>query len=1253
MVDYAILMCEASSALISVFLSSDSSRIAGFCPHQRFVRERKVRLFVALSSFTSDNFYTAISLSNRLGLEIPESEKSWKCRVEFLCRICGQLVEPVLEATCQTCFSVHPLCASDVELLQRYRRDRRELLSFLLSSDVLKRVVMPPGAVSIEDLGLDEISVDYILDCARKGAVLELGKAIEKYHDEINLPPAHGKGLGEVYFLVTHPEFSGPPPTRSPPPIAIPLSPGKLTKNFSIRSNISHPASIGEDDEYDDADDDEELSTEIARRQLLNTTDLVLPLPPLVTGLTDDDLRETAYEVLLTSVGAAGGLISPAKEKKEKKKSRLTKTFSRSKTDKTVPQPPRATGLAGLMDTMRTQMEISVADDRRTREALLTASSTRGGRRMDSMLLPLELLCAVPTSQFLDRKFHSRWRKRQISLIEEGLLHHPYVPLSPSDRTSAELRVLINKLEEAETLPSPAGPAQHAEALRSLRGVGLALAERVGRGDHTGEVCHWADGYHLNVRLYAKLLGSVFDVLDEGQLVEARSRGDSGTAEINMASLGNHPNSSRHLLYMGSVQTGEEALLQHATQQMKKIASDAQRSAQERAYMRSLRCTVEDGDTHKEMSYVQSVLVPIKQWADKQLEDYHSKFGDDAKKMEAIVTVAMVSGRLIADEQEQSGAIRNSGETTAVAKQAEGYIHSSLKLVYERIVEKLDSRTEAEEELEHPLASLAESIEDVARKEASVFAPILSKWHPHAIAIAASLLHGLYQKELKPFLDGVSHLSEDVASVLPAADSLEQYLLDLIGTVSEEGEDNVYEQQLVRYQVEVVSGTLVMRWVNTQLGSVTEWVDRTIQQERWEPVSTNQQFSGSVVEVFRIIDETTDQFFNLKLPMRLPVLKALTNGFDSALVGYTNKILVELGDKGDLIPPAPSLTRYKKDMSIKAQSKKKVADPRLPDERRSTEINFLTTVRLCVRLNTLHHILVLVDALEDHIRERWARKRPRDDVLRSNGTVPMAQLCPTFLIPMIMYAISLRIIEMYIYASPFLMNLERKANDGETKLKRPPGSKPLDELSAFDGTRKAVNVSIDKICDFTGTKIVFWDLREVLIDGLYKGSVSQSRMEKVISVLDPVLGQLCDTIDPALRDRIVLGLLQASLEGLLRVLLDGGPTRVFADTDSDMLEEDLSSLKEFFIADGDGLPRGVVENAAAPVQQILNLYSLETSIVIDSFKRASEQMASGGSVQRSGPRIATDADTLLRVLCHRLDREASKFLKKQYKLPKV
>lgn len=61
---------------------------------------------------------------------------------------------------------------------------------------------------------------------------------------------------------------------------------------------------------------------------------------------------------------------------------------------------------------------------------------------------------------------------------------------------------------------------QRTECLRSLRELAAALAERPARGDLTGEVCHWADGYHLNIRLYEKMLWSVFDVLDEGKLTE-------------------------------------------------------------------------------------------------------------------------------------------------------------------------------------------------------------------------------------------------------------------------------------------------------------------------------------------------------------------------------------------------------------------------------------------------------------------------------------------------------------------------------------------------------------------------------------------------------------------------------------------------------------------------------------------------------------------------------------------------------------
>jgi hypothetical protein len=118
--------------------------------------------------------------------------------------------------------------------------------------------------------------------------------------------------------------------------------------------------------------------------------------------------------------------------------------------------------------------------------------------------------------------------------------------------------------------------------------------------------------------------------------------------------------------------------------------------------------------------------------------------------------------------------------------------------------------------------------------------------------------------------------------------------------------------------------------------------------------------------------QTIEQFFNLKLPMRIMQLKGLTNGFDVALQQYSNKVVAQLGDKADLILPPPGLTRYKKEVAIKA-SKKKGGDPRDPDERRSSEINMLTTATLCIRLNTLH---VSVLQFPSHCLVGWFFQHP-------------------------------------------------------------------------------------------------------------------------------------------------------------------------------------------------------------------------------------------------------------------------------------
>ncbi|KAL7120381.1 hypothetical protein ACP275_02G118800 [Erythranthe tilingii] len=557
--------------------------------------------------------------------------------------------------------------------------------------------------------------------------------------------------------------------------------------------------------------------------------------------------------------------------------------------------------------------------------------------------------------------------------------------------------------------------------------------------------------------------------------------------------------------------------------------------------------------------------------------------------MENGLVVAMVARRLLLEEPELAMQAAPLTDT----EQIEKYVSSSIKHAFARIIEDVETLVDSTNE--HPLALLAEETRKFLKKDTTMHLPILTQRHPNAGAVLASLIHKLYGIKLKPFLDSAEHLTEDVVSVFPAADSLEQNLISVITSTCEEGSADSYLKKLNLYKIEIVSGTLVLRWVNSQLARISAWVERVIQQENWAPVSAQQRHGSSIVEVYRIVEETVDQFFALKVPMRPGELSSLFRGIDNAFQVYTRHVLDCLADKEDIIPPVPPLTRYRKESGIKAFVKKELTDSRLPDVRKSTDVNVLTTPTLCVQLNTLFYAISQLNILEDSISGRWTKKyhahstkRPTEDNLRNSI-----------------------------------------------------------QKDSFDGSRKDINAAIDQICEFAGTKTIFWDLREVFIDGLYKPSVHQSRLETLIDPLDVVLNQLCDLIVEPLRDRVVTGLLQASLDGLIRVILDGGPSRLFTPADAKLLEEDLEVLKEFFISGGDGLPRGVVENQVARIRQIIKLQSYESRELIEDLKSASEMEMQGGM-----GRLGADAKTLIRILCHRSDSEASQFLKKQYKIPK-
>ncbi|CAI7852180.1 unnamed protein product, partial [Closterium sp. NIES-54] len=62
-----------------------------------------------------------------------------------------------------------------------------------------------------------------------------------------------------------------------------------------------------------------------------------------------------------------------------------------------------------------------------------------------------------------------------------------------------------------------------------------------------------------------------------------------------------------------------------------------------------------------------------------------------------------------------------------------------------------------------------------------------------------------------------------------------------------------------------------------------------------------------------------------------------------------------------------------------------------------------------------------------------------------------------------------------------------------------------------------------------GTKVVWWDLREAFLEELYRVSVESCRMSNLMLKLDPVLGEIVETVSDSLRDRVVTSLLHSVL----------------------------------------------------------------------------------------------------------------------------
>lgn len=233
------------------------------------------------------------------------------------------------------------------------------------------------------------------------------------------------------------------------------------------------------------------------------------------------------------------------------------------------------------------------------------------GRRAETIILPLELLRHLKPSEFADAEEYHQWQKRQLKVLEVGLLLFPSIPLDKSDPSAAKLRDIINSAEG-----KPIDTGKNSDTMRSLCSSVVSLAWRsADHGASSTDVCHWADGYPLNVEIYCTLLHSIFDIKDQtsvldevDELLELIKKTWS-TLAINRPI---HNLCFTWVLFEQYVVTGlvEPDLLAASLTMLTEVANDAKKAEREATYMRMLA----------------SLLTAIKKWCEKRLLDYHGNF---------------------------------------------------------------------------------------------------------------------------------------------------------------------------------------------------------------------------------------------------------------------------------------------------------------------------------------------------------------------------------------------------------------------------------------------------------------------------------------------------------------------------------------------------------------------------------------------------------------------------------------------------
>ncbi|OMO95381.1 hypothetical protein COLO4_15936 [Corchorus olitorius] len=860
-------------------------------------------------------------------------------------------------------------------------------------------------------------------------------------------------------------------------------------------------------------------------------------------------------------------------------------------------------------EIMRQQMRVTEGSDSRLRKTLMRTLVGQMGRRSETIILPLELLRHLKPSEFNDSHEYHLWQKRQLKVLELGLILHPSIPVDKSNSFLVRLREIIRA---AETKPIDTG--KNSDTMRTLCNCVVSLSWRSSNGTPT-DVCHWADGFPLNIHLYIALLQAVFDIRDEtlvldevDELLELMKKTWS-TLGINRPI---HNACFTWVLFQQYIVTNqmEPDLLCAAFAMLAEVATDAKKPDREASYTKLLS----------------SMLVSMQNWAEKRLLHYHEHFNrGNIGGVENLLPLALSATRILGEDMTiTEGEGSKKGDTMLVDStrdRVDHYIRSSMKNSFQKTIEQGNLRNAisgTREEASEALLELAKETEELAARERELFSPILKRWHPIAASVAAVTLHQCYGAVLKQYLAGTSVLNGEIVGVLQRAAKLEKVLVQMVVEDTEECEDGGkgIVREMTPYEVDSIIMKLLRQWIDEGLRRGKEVLCRAKDTETWNPKSKSEPYAQSAVELMKLSKEIVSDFFEIPIGVTDDLVHDLADGLEQLFQEYTT-FVASCGSKQSYLPTLPPLTRCNRDSkffklwrkatpcAVGVEEMHRIMSSDGHHPRPSTSRG---TQRLYIRLNTLHYV-------SSHLHS----------------------------------------LDKTLTLSPRISARSRFGSSHRT-------TRSVTSTSHFEHVSNSIQSACEHVSEVAAYRLIFLDSNSVFYESLYAGGVANSRIRPAIRIVKQNLTLLTAILNDRAQALAMKEVMKAAFEAFLMVLLAGGPSRIFHRSEHEMIEEDFDSLKRVFCTCGEGLiSEDIVEREAGTVEGVITLMSLCTEQLMEDFSIITCE-TSGIGIIGSGQKLPmppttgrwnrADPNTILRVLCHRNDRVANHFLKKSFQLAK-